>query len=156
MGQKQQDTAAPNPGEGERISIAKAARMLGIDRHELCERLCKAGFESFEGAVALDDVKSISPKMALKEDLASERARLIRQTARRRQASQPPRKPEQELQDDLDRMHNQWLAERKRAQEYYELFDTLVDELGHWQNSDDPRRAAFAREFAEWICKQFD
>lgn len=141
---------------GERVSIAKAARVLGIDRHELCERLCKAGFESFEGQVALDDVKSISPKLALNEDLVSERVRLIRQTARRRGATAPPRKNEQELQDQLDRLHNQWLAERKRSQEYYALFDDLIDELGHWQNSENPNRAQFAREFSEWLCKQFD
>lgn len=141
---------------GERISIAKAARILGIDRHELCERLCRAGFESFEGSVALDDVKSISPKLALKEDEVSERARIIRQTARRRQATAPPRKSEDELQDSLDKMHNQWLAERKRVQEYYLLFDQMVDELGHWQNSDDPDRAKFAREFSEWICRQVE
>lgn len=141
---------------GERISIAKAARILGVDRHELCQRLCKAGFDNFEGQVAIDDVKSISPKMAMQEDQAAQRARLTRQTARRRQATQPPRKAEHELQDDLDKMHNQWLAERQLAQEYFVLFDNLVDELGHWQNSDDADRAKFAREFAEWICKQFD
>jgi len=139
-----------------RISIAKAARLLGVDRHELCERLCKAGFDSFEGSVALADVKSISPKMNMQEGLVSEHVRLIRQTARRRGAVQSPRKPELELQDELDSLHNKWLAERKRAQDYYALFDTLVDELGHWQNSEDPDKAKFATEFSMWICKQFD
>ncbi|MFC1672721.1 hypothetical protein ACFL12_01090 [Pseudomonadota bacterium] len=141
---------------GERVSIAKAAKLLGLDRHELCERLCHAGVESFEGSVELDEVKRISPKLALDENLMGEKVRLIRQTARRRQAVQPPRKPELELQDDLDRMHNKWLAERKRAQEYYALFDHMIEELGHWQNADDPHRAAFAVEFSEWICRQFD
>ena len=139
-----------------RISIAKAARLLGVDRHELCERLCKAGFDSFEGSVALDDVKSISPKMNMQDGLVSERVRLIRQTARRRGSVNIPRKPELELQDELDSLHNKWLAERKRAQDYYALFDTLVDELGHWQNSDDPHKAKFATEFSMWICKQFE
>ena len=141
---------------GERVSIAKAAKMLGLDRHELCERLCHAGVESFEGSVDLEEVTRITPKLALQQDLISEKTRLIRQTARRRSALKPVRKPEQELQDELDRMHNRWLAERKRAQEYYALFDKLVDELGHWQNSDDPHRAAFALEFSEWVCDQFE
>lgn len=141
---------------GERVSIAKAARLLGLDRHELCERLCRAGFESFEGQVDLADVKSIAPKLNMHDDLMSERVRLIRQTARRRQAVKPARGTEQELQDSLDRMHNQWLAERKRAQEYYALFDRLVDELGHWQNDTDPQRAKFALEFSQWLCEQFD
>lgn len=141
---------------GERISIAKAARLLGLGRHELCERLCRAGVESFEGAVELDDVKRIAPKLNLQASLMGERTRLIRETARRRGSVQPPRKNELELQDELDRLHNQWLAERKRAQEYYALFDHLIDELGHWQNDDDPYRAAFALEFSEWLCKQFD
>ena len=142
--------------EGERISIAKAAKVLGIDRRELCKRLCKAGFEGFEGEVRLEDLKTVAPKVALVDDLETERTRLIRETARRRQAVQAPRKPEQELQDELDRMHNQWLAERKRAQEYYVLFDQIVDELGAWQDSDDPGRARFAREFAQWICDRFE
>lgn len=140
---------------GERVSIAKAARLLGIGRHELCERLCKAGIESFEGAVELDAVRDISPKLKLHEELLSERVRLIRESARRRQAVAAPRKPEAELQDELDRLHNQWLVERKKAQEYYLLFDRLVDELGRWQNSGDPAQARFARDFAQWICKQF-
>lgn len=141
---------------GERVSIAKAARLLGLNRHELCERLCRAGVESFEGQVELDAVKRISPKMNMDDGLMNERVRLIRQTARRRQAVTKPRGTELELQDELDRLHNQWLAERKRAQEYYALFDVLIDELGHWQNAEDPNRAKFALEFSQWLCKQFD
>lgn len=141
---------------GERISIAKAARLLGIDRHELCERLCHAGIEGFEGAVELEDVKRISPKLNMDDARLSERTRLIRQTARRRQAVQPPRKKEFELQDDLDRMHNKWLMERRKAQEYSALFDKLIDELGHWQASEDEAKAQFAIEFSHWICDQFD
>ncbi|MBL4614297.1 MAG: hypothetical protein JKY27_05425 [Magnetovibrio sp.] len=141
---------------GDRISIAKAARLLGIDRHELCDRLDHAGIQGFEGAVDLDAVKRISPKLSRSDALLSERTRLIQQTARRRQAAAPPRKPEAELQDDLDRMHNKWLLERKKAQEYSVLFDNLIDELGHWQASDDETKARFALEFSHWICKQFD
>ncbi|MCW8915726.1 MAG: hypothetical protein OQK24_07715 [Magnetovibrio sp.] len=141
---------------GQRISIAKAAKLLGIDRHELCDRLGHAGFESFEGAVDLDDVKSISPKFNMDDVRLSERTRLIRQTARRRQAVSPPRKKEFELQDDLDKMHNKWLMERKKAQEYSMLFDALIDELGHWQASPDPHKSKFAIEFSHWICDQLD
>ena len=141
---------------GEHISIARAARLLGLGRRELCERLRRAGIDGFEGAVELDAVKRISPKMALDAHLAGERVRLIRQTARRRQAVAPPRKKEAELQDELDRLHNQWLAERKRAQEYHVLFDHLIDELGRWQNAKDPDRAKFALEFSQWLCKAFD
>ena len=141
---------------GEHVSIAKAARLLGLNRHELCERLCRAGVESFEGHVELDAVKRIAPKLNLQDGLMVERVRLIRQTARRRQAVNPPRRTELELQDELDRLHNQWLAERKPAQEYYALFDVLIDELGRWQNSEDEQRAAFALEFSKWLCEQFD
>jgi len=141
---------------GERISIAKASRLLGIDRHELCDRLCRAGIEGFEGAVELDDVKRISPKLNMDDPKVSERLRLIRQTARRRQAVAPPRKKVLELQDDLDKMHNKWLMERKKAQEFSELLDVIVDELGHWQASEDEDKAKFAIEFSHWICKQFD
>jgi len=141
---------------GERISIAKAARLLGINRHELCERLLHAGIDGFEGAVELDAVKSISPKLNIDDSMVSERMRLIRQTARRRQGVAPPRKKTLELQDDLDRMHNKWLMERKRAQEYSMLFDCLVDELGHWQASADQDRAKFAIDFSHWLCKQLD
>lgn len=141
---------------GERISIAKAARLLGIDRHELCDRLLHAGIEGFEGAVELDAVKRISPKLNMHDARLSERTWLIQQTARRRQAVSSPRKPEAELQDDLDRMHNKWLLERKKAQEYSMLFDALIDELGHWQANDDENKARFALEFSHWLCKQFD
>jgi len=139
-----------------RVSIAKAARLLGIDRHELCERLCKAGIESFEGQVELEAVENISPKLKMDTGLMNERVRLIRQTARRRPGVSPKRRTELELQDELDRMHNQWLAERKRSQEYHALFDVLIDELGHWQNSQDPNKAKFALEFSHWLCGKFD
>ena len=141
---------------GERISIAKAARLLGIDRHELCERLCHAGIEGFEGSVELAAVKGISPKLNMQDPEVSERLNLIRQTARRRQAVAAPRKTEFELQDELDKMHNKWLMERKKAQDYSVLFDRLVDELGHWQASNDEARAKFAIAFSHCICKQFD
>jgi len=141
---------------GEKISIAKAARVLGINRHELCDRLCRAGVESFEGAVDLEEVQGIAPKLRLNPDVMSERTRLIRQTARRRGAVKEPRKKVFELQDELDKMHNKWLLERKKAQEFSVLFDGIIDELGRWQTSDDPEKSKFALEFAHWICDQFD
>jgi len=141
---------------GEHISIAKAARLLGIDRHELCDRLCRAGIEGFEGAVDLDALKAIAPKLNVNDPKVSERLRLIRQTARRRQAVAVPRKAEFELQDELDKMHNKWLVERKKAQEYSAFLDLLVDELGHWQASENKAQAQFAIEFSAWICRQFD
>lgn len=141
---------------GERISISKAAKLMGINRHELCERLCSAGIEGFEGKVELDQVKSISPKLTIDETSVSERLRLIRQTARRRQGIAPPRKKALELQDELDRMHNKWLLERKKAQEFSVLLDAMIDELGHWQASEDKNKAKFAIEFSHWICKQFE
>ena len=140
----------------ERVSIAKAARLLGLDRHDMCQRLGRAGIESFEGQVDLDDVKSIAPQLTLDDSLMIERVRLISQTARRRQATSPSRRTKAQLQDELDRMHNQWLVERKKSQDYSVLLDHLIDELGHWQNSSEPERAKFALEFSRWLCKQFD
>ncbi len=140
----------------ERVSLTKVARSLGVKRRELCARLRNAGIETFEGSVDLDEVKRISPRLATQEGEMNERVRLIRQTARRRPAASAPRSSARELQDELDKMHNQWLAERKKAQEFNVLFDKLVDELGRWQTSDDPARAAFSLEFSKWICKLFD
>ncbi|MBF0252085.1 MAG: hypothetical protein HQL35_15830 [Alphaproteobacteria bacterium] len=141
---------------GELISIAKCAKALEIKHRDFSRRLASAGIETFEGKVDVDDVKRIAPNFTLDDQTICETVRLIRQTARRRGAVAPPHKPERELQDDLDRMHNKWLLERKRAQEYRDFVDNLVTHLGQMQESQDPNEAAWAVRLSAWICHQFD
>lgn len=66
---------------GQHIGIAKAAHMLGVDRHDL-QRMIRSGeLHAFEGDVDLDELRKHYPTMALDENLMVERVNLIRGAA---------------------------------------------------------------------------
>ncbi len=66
---------------GQHIGIAKAAHLLGIDRHDL-QRMMRTGeLHTFEGEVDLDELRHHYPTMALDENMMVERVMLIRGAA---------------------------------------------------------------------------
>jgi len=63
---------------GQHVGIAKAAHLLGIDRHDL-QRMMRSGeLHTFEGEVDLDELRHHYPTMALDENMMVERVMLIR------------------------------------------------------------------------------
>jgi CDP-4-dehydro-6-deoxyglucose reductase len=66
---------------GQHVGIAKAAHMLGVDRHDL-QRMIRSGeLHTFEGEVDLDELRHHYPTMALDESMMVERVKLIRGAA---------------------------------------------------------------------------
>ena len=66
---------------GHHVGIAKAAHILGIDRHDI-QRMIRSGeLHTFEGDVDLDELRQHYPTMALDENMMVERVKLIRGAA---------------------------------------------------------------------------
>ena len=66
---------------GQHVGIAKAAHILGIDRHDIQQMIRSGELHTFEGEVDLDELRHHYPTMALDEDLMVERVKLIRGAA---------------------------------------------------------------------------
>ncbi|MDH5784013.1 MAG: hypothetical protein OEZ16_00215 [Chromatiales bacterium] len=66
---------------GHRVGIARAAHILGIDRHDLQQMIRSGELHTFEGEVDLDELRQHYPTMALDEDMMVERVKLIRGAA---------------------------------------------------------------------------
>ena len=63
------------------LSVARAARLAGVSRGEIQRRIRSGELRTFEGMVALSNLSSVYPVVALHEDAAVERVRRIQEGA---------------------------------------------------------------------------
>jgi len=139
-----------------RIGIAKAAKMLGIDRAELNERLLSAGIESFEGEVDFESVKRIAPSLNLSESKIMRRVKYIRENCAKLSELSPGRSTEEELECQLQKMMTELMVETRRGDRYRHIIDDVIDKLGELQKSEDERTRELALELSSWLVDEIE
>lgn len=134
----------------ERITVSKAAKLLGIKRAELRARLDAAEIETFEGAVDLEQVRCIAPDLKLSDQEILERVRILRNDA-----SKPPRDERvqsiHDLQNEVQRLKTALVIETEMAAQYREIVDELGRKLGELQTSDDDGARRTALALCQWL-----
>lgn len=133
------------------IAVAKAARLLGLDRHEL-QRLIRDGeLETFEGMVHLEALKERFPQLGLDSDPLFERLKLIRQTAFSRRVRERVMPEKDELEQRLRRRESELSVQTARADGYEEILQELARLLTRLQASGDEGRRSTAAEISRWL-----
>lgn len=134
------------------VSIAKAARTLGVNRAGLNHRIENAGIETFEGKIRLDDLRRIAPAFGLDDPGILERTRLIRENAKafRHDPNNPPSSESLTLQ--IRSMKVDLLMEKQRVDHLQKAMTALFHRLESYLASDDPVRRQVALELNEWLA----
>jgi len=135
----------------QRISVSKAARLLGIKGSELSRRLHAAGVPTFEGEVDFEKVKCIAPSLNLSEPEILRRLRYTRDTAVKPVADGGPRCGSRDLSAELQKLSSKWMVEAELAGYYRDIINELAEELGRQQESDSPERRELAYELCQWL-----
>ena len=134
----------------ERITVSKAAKLLSITRAELRKRLAAAHIESFEGEVAVEDVRCIAPDLKLADQEILERVKYLRNDA-----SNLPRDETvqsiHDLQAELRRVSAELSIETQMASHYRDIVEDLGRKLGRMQTADDPAERKTALMLCQWL-----
>ena len=134
----------------QKIGISKAARLLGIKRADLNERLSAAGIETFEGEVDYKKVKCIAPTLNFGDPI-SERIKHIRQNPAKRVKGHETVVSKQDLLDEITRLSSDLRVETMTAKQYHQIIEDVADKLGVMQVSGTEAERELAFKFCNWL-----
>jgi CDP-4-dehydro-6-deoxyglucose reductase len=134
----------------QKIGISKAARLLGIKRVELNERLSAAGIETFEGQVDYKKVKCIAPTLNF-GDPFTERVKHIRQNPAKRVKGHETVVTKQDLLDEITRLSSDLRVEAMTALQYRNIIEDVAEKLGKMQVSGTVEERELAFSFCNWL-----
>lgn len=135
---------------GQKIGISRAARLLGINRAELNERLSAAGIETFEGAVDYKKVQCIAPTLNFGDPIA-ERIKHIRQNPAKRVKGHETVVSKQDLLDEITRLSSDLRVEAMTARQYRRIIEDVAEKLGLMQVSGTEAERELAFQFCNWL-----
>jgi len=134
----------------QKIGISKAARLLGIKRVELNDRLSAAGIETFEGEVDYKKVQCIAPTLNFGDPIA-ERIKHIRQNPAKKVKSHETPASKQDLLDEITRLSSDLRVEAMTARQYRQIIEDVADKLGQMQVSGTEVERDLAFQFCNWL-----
>lgn len=138
------------------IAIAKAARQLGISRHDLQKLVLNGALDSFDGSVDFDELCKRFPLLRFKDLLAHERVKLIKATAFGRRVGQAIAPERDELETRLHKKEADLAINRARARRYRGLFEDLLRHLGTLQPGASAEQRELIAELNRWIIERME
>lgn len=133
------------------IAIAKAARQLGISRHELQKLVHSGDLNSFDGSVDFEELSNRFPLLRLEDTLAHERVKLIKATAFGRRVRQEVAPERGELETRLHKKEADLAINRARAKRYQTFFKDLLVHLGEIQSDANAEQKEMIVDLNRWI-----
>jgi|GEM_PF-921411 len=138
------------------VTVAKAAHVLGIDRHELQHMIRNGDLHAFEGLVDLSELRQRFPSLVLEEDPVFAEVQLIRAAAFGRRVRETVTPDSDELEHRLKRRSRDLAVERGRADHLRSVFDDLSTMLTQMQQEADPMRRQVAMTINRWLLERLE
>ena len=138
------------------IAIARAARQLGISRHDVQKLVLSGDLKSYNGAVDFDELCSRFPQLRLKDSLANERVKLIKATAFGRRVGQAVAPDPDELETRLHKRETDLAINKAMAQRYQALFKELLGHLGSLQGDATAEQKEMIHALNRWIVERME
>lgn len=117
------------------VTVARAARTIGIARKTLQEQIRRGELPTFEGQLDLDLLQDLYPTARFDDCPAVERTRHIKETAFGRRVMDRVLVEEQSLTSKVHNLQKDLAIERLKATRYRDLVDELGKELNRLQTS---------------------
>ena len=125
---------------GHHVSVARAAHLLGVDRHALQKMIRNDELHTFEGRIDVEELREHYPLLALEEDAEFERTELIKKTAFSRRIHERALPEKDAIQIKLKRYEADLAVQRERAKKYRKVIEDLAQMLCDLQETDDPNQ----------------
>lgn len=136
---------------GQLVAVAKAIRMLGIDRHALQELIRNGDLPTFEGRVDLDELRQRYPSLALDDSSMLERTRLLRETAFSRRVRETVMPDQDVLARQFKKCKAELSVEQQKAKEYRAILDEFLRRLDDIRRKDDSGGCEMIESLNRWL-----
>ncbi|MGD8568907.1 MAG: hypothetical protein PVJ39_12515 [Gammaproteobacteria bacterium] len=138
------------------VSVAKAARILGISRARMQQLIRSGDLVTFEGQVELEILRSKFPRLAFNESPDVERANIIKDSAYGERIQSLVQPPTDVLQAKIRRLSVDLNVERTRARDYEDIINGLLEKLGDMQHYSDESQRRIINDIHMWLLARFD
>lgn len=138
------------------VSVAKAARILGISRARMQQLIRNGDLQTFEGQVEVEILRSKFPRLAFNESPDLERANIIKDSAYGERIQNLVQPPTDVLQAKIRRLSVDLNVERTRARDYEDIINGLLEKLGDMQHYSDDRQRRIINDIHMWLLARFD
>lgn len=125
---------------GHHVSVAKAAHLLGVDRHDLQKMIRSDDLHTFEGKVDIDELREHYPLLAMDEDSEFERLEILKKSAFARRVRERVLPDNESSEIRLKRYQTEVAVLRERAKKYRKVLEELAQTLCDLQETDDPHQ----------------
>lgn len=112
------------------ITVASAARLLGICRHELQELIRRGELETFEGRIDPEALKGLYPGLSFEHSRIEERVGLLKQSAFARRVRGEVMPDRNDLSVQLHQSNVELAVQRARAERYLRILEEVTGKLG--------------------------
>ncbi|MBC8337955.1 MAG: hypothetical protein H8E39_04630 [Alphaproteobacteria bacterium] len=133
------------------ISVSKAAKLLGMKRSELNERLSAADIPTFEGEVDFEKVKCMSPSLDLSDPEILDRVKYIRENLAKPAANMIVDHQGRDLTIEVQKLTKDLMIETQTANNYRDIINDLAGKLADLQKSDDPKQQEIGFQLCQWL-----
>lgn len=134
------------------ITVAGAARLLGICRHELQELIRRGELETFEGRVDLDALKGVYPGLVMERSRIEERVGLLKQSAFARRVGEEVAPDRNDLSVRLQKTNVELAVQRGRAERYFRILEEVAGKLGELSTCTDGMQRSRLAELNRWLA----
>lgn len=117
------------------VSLARAAKTIGIKRNMLQAQVRRGELPTFEGLIDLDLLQDVYPTVRMEGSMAVERARHIKETAFGRRVQDAALQEEEMLSTKVHNLQRDLDIERLKARRYEDMVRELGTELNRLQVS---------------------
>jgi len=139
------------------VSVAKAARVLGISRTRLQELIRNGELVTFEGSVEIEQIRKNFPAIAFHDEPEiDERTRVIKESAYGNRLQKLINPPSEVLQAKIKRLTVDLNVERTKARDYQDIIEGLLEKLSDMQQAADPMQREIIYELNIWLLARFD
>jgi CDP-4-dehydro-6-deoxyglucose reductase len=133
------------------ISVSKAAKLLGMKRSELSQRLSAADISTFEGEVDFEKVKCISPSLDLSDPEILDRVKYIRENMAKTFANTVVDHDGKDLSVEVQKLTKDLMIETQTANNYRDIINDLAGKLADLQKSDIPEQRDVGFALCQWL-----
>ena len=139
------------------VSVARAAKILGVSRTRLQELIRNGELTTFEGRVEVEQIRKNFPAIAFHDEPEiEERTRVIKDSAYGNRLAKLINPPSEVLQAKIRRLTVDLNVERTRARDYQDIIEALLEKLSELQHDADSRQREIIYELNIWLLARFD
>lgn len=141
---------------GQHVGIAKAAHLMGINRHDIQQMIRSGELNTFEGEVDLDELRQHYPTMALDENMMVERVKLIRGAAFARRVRQRVMPETDELEIRLHKRDVALGVAEAQLKKYRGCIEDLAQLMGDLNRDATAEQKAMIGVINSWLLDRLE